>query len=237
MGKSDIASFLDTINSWDTKLTNDSAKKEVYQHLSKLPINVIHSSIDQILSEMNPALQRRSTKDGTFQFRRAIEKDAKSILNLVQGLAIYEKAFEEVEVNESIYQEDSGGDNPLYHCILLERYNPNICDNETQRNVKEVVGMGFFYFGYSFKKKHERFLFLEDLFIQKQYRGNGFGKAIMFTLAKISQSLHCDRFAWQALDWNTPALKFYESIGATICQGLQTLRLDKERIQSLRGGN
>lgn len=233
MGQSEIASFLDTINSWDAKLTNDSAKKEVCQDLSLLPINIIHSSIDEILSEMNPALQRRSNKDATFQFRRATENDAKSILNLVQGLAIYEKALEEVEVNESIYQQDGGGDNPFYHCILLERCNPDNCDNDA----KEVVGMGCFYFGYSFNKKHERFLFLEDLFIQKQYRGNGFGKAIMYTLAKISQNLFCDRFVWQALDWNTPALNFYDSIGASICQGLQTLRLDKKRIEALRAEN
>lgn len=270
MTKDSMSSFLDTINTWDIQLslsviksTKNQDSRIVNQESSatiltnNLTIIDIYNRINGILSFMNPAMYRRKTNlGGRFRLRYAFSEDAKSILNLVQGLAIYEKALDEVEVNESIYQIDGSGDNPLYHCILLERLNgssshDNDNDDDHDDATADVVGMGCFYFGHKTvisssnnsdtsksivnnknnNNNSERFLFLEDLFIQKEYRGNGFGKAIMYTLALISTNLNCNRFVWQALDWNDPALKFYSSIGANVCQGLMTLRLDKKRIQ------
>ena len=65
----------------------------------------------------------------------------------------------------------------------------------------------------------------KDLFIEKEYRGNGAGKLTMEALALIAVQLHCNRMVWAALDWNTPAIEFYKRLGATIQKGLITTRL------------
>ncbi len=262
MGKNQILSFLQSTNN-DYNLQvqehneykkNDEQNKSSYKAnnasitISKdvIPLEIIHEKIDHVLNQMNKTevmskrihVKNNNTegcKTYSFQLRRAIfdqynDNDAKSILKLVNGLALYEKALDEVHVNESIYQMDGNGNgngnNPLFHCILL-----NKVDDDNDCSV--VVGMGFFYFGHSMEY-NGRFLWLEDLFIEEKYRGNGFGKAIMYVLAGISKVIGCERFVWQALDWNTPALKFYDSIGANICQGLMTLRLDKDQIMSFQ---
>ncbi len=199
---------------------------------NNISIADINCVIDTTLSKINPSVKKRKRPSNSLslQLRRAVESDAKSILKLVHGLAVYEKALHEVHVNEEIYKLDGGGDNPMYHCILLE-------GEVLEGNVKSktVVGMGFFYFGRFINGG--RFLYLEDLFIEKEYRGNGFGKAIMYALAEIAQDLNCQNFVWQALDWNTPALNFYRSIGAAVCDGLITLRFDKERIDDYKFTN
>lgn len=238
-----MKSFLDTIHTWDNQLIFQKSKSSSPPN-NITTINDIRTCINDVLSFMNPAMVRKTNHD-KFQLRYACKDDAKSMLNLVQGLALYEKELHEVDVDEFTYQIDGSGENPLYHCILLEKIdttNNNNDGNTSNETNENVVGMGCFYFGYKTRKNgkdgkdsnvsYERFLFLEDLFIQKAYRGNGFGKAIMYTLAQLSINLNCNRFVWQALDWNEPALKFYNSIGAVVCEGLMTLRLDKKRIET-----
>lgn len=235
MGRDQIISFLNhqrsTYNSdlfpmIETK-TFDNNDEDSSYHNNIIALNQINDVIDDILFKLNISMkQQRNHHDNRnmFQLRRAYcNDDAGSILNLVNGLATYEKALDEVHVNESIYKADGGGDNPLFHCIILESREDN------HQSKGQVTGMAFFYFGYSLQNRG-RFLYLEDLFIQEKYRGNGFGKAFMYALAKISNSLDCERFVWQALDWNSPALNFYAGIGAEICQDLITLRFDKDRI-------
>ena len=149
--------------------------------------------------------------------------DADSIFDLVNGLAIYEKAQDEVAVTSEIYQRDGClVDHAIFHCILVKIH---------QDDKEVVVGMGFFYFGYDIENGG-RYLYLEDLFIKEEYRGKGYGKAVMTCLAEIAIKCNCSRFMWQALDWNTPALTFYEKIGAKICKGLRTVRLNESDISS-----
>ena len=228
MGREEMSSFADTQGKWDPKLSRPPTPMICGTGRlvgTNIHLKHIQDSIDSIVSKFNPAVKRRQNfSNCPLRLRRATESDAKSILKLVHGLASYEKALDEVHVDETIYQIDGGGENPLYHCILLEEDK-----GENENDVGAVIGMGFFYFGHSMVNGG-RFLYLEDLFIEKEYRGCGYGKAIMYVLAEIAQRLHSERFVWQALDWNAPALKFYNSIGAEICDGLITLRFDKERI-------
>jgi GNAT superfamily N-acetyltransferase len=69
-----------------------------------------------------------------------------------------------------------------------------------------------------------RFLYLEDLFLEVEYRQRGGGNLVMQTLAQICQSLQCTHLYWQALDWNTSGLQFYDKIGAEILEGVMTSR-------------
>ena len=273
MGRNEMSLFLKTLHTWDdhydvtttTTTTTNISDKSQNQKKNCIPCNLeqIHDTIDDIMSKINPAVGRRKNPSGcSLRLRRSTtedivggvidhtakkgKNDATSILNLVHGLALYEKALDEVHVNESIYQLDGSGENPLYHCILLEEVKGEInthsdgnsnnrndhnrnSNNSVNNEASTVVGMGFFYFGYSMEH-NGYYLFLEDLFIEKEYRSNGYGKSIMYVLAMIAEELKCKQFVWQALDWNTPALTFYDSIGAEICNELITVRLDRERI-------
>ena len=241
MGKSEISSFLATrdsvkvVSSTNTSITSNGNNK-CHDDISITP-QLVENTMDTILNTINTVMERRRKKESntgtciSLKLRRGTEQDAKSILSLVNGLASYEKALEEVHVNETIYRIDGSGEHPLYHCILLEKEMVEGDDDKDDSPV--VVGMGFFYFGYSIANDScGKFLYLEDLFIEEPYRGNGYGKAIMYALADICMQLDCERFVWQALDWNSPALKFYHSIGAKICDGLTTLRFDKDKIAS-----
>jgi ribosomal protein S18 acetylase RimI-like enzyme len=264
MDRDAMSSFLSTKSKYDSALcnpntdtatdTNTSSEDERNQNLVQktatttnhtISLENIHETIDLILSKINPAVGRRCMSNishgnhgsSKFRLRRAEHpSDAEAIYQLVKGLALYEKALEEVDVNETIYQLDSSGENPFYHCILLELDQVQMgtdVDNTNNDTSNKVVGMGFFYFGSSMtnnKNSPSPFLYLEDLFIEEEYRGNGFGKSIMYVLAEISKELGCERFVWQALEWNFPALKFYNSIGAKICDGLTTLRLSRENL-------
>jgi ribosomal protein S18 acetylase RimI-like enzyme len=255
MGKNQIISFLQSTNNNKLQLqqqseNHDKQYKTEFNSITStntiskdaIPLEIIHEKIDNVLNQMNETdmMNKRINVNNdtgcttySFQLRRAVfdqyhDNDAKAILKLVSGLALYEKALDEVDVNESIYEIDGNGNgnNPMFHCILLEK----VYDDD---DFPIVIGMGFFYFSYSLQY-NGRFLWLEDLFIEEKYRGNGFGKAIMYVLAGISKEIGCERFVWQALDWNTPALNFYDSIGANVCEGFMTLRLDKEQIKSFQ---
>lgn len=186
--------------------------------------------VNTVLSEMNSTAACKddgNDKKQTIKLRLAQRQDAASIFKLVNGLAVYEKAAHEVTITSEIYQRDGCGiDHPIFHCILVELQDTN-CDQS------HVIGMGFFYLGYS-ASNGGKYLYLEDLFVDEEYRGRGCGKSIMLSLADIASKSGCSRFVWQALDWNTPALNFYKGIGANICDGLVTLRLNEDQINGWR---
>ena len=228
MGIDDMIAFIGTRDKWGKQLeleSLDATSKETSTNTTDQAIDdSIQGVMDGVLSYMNTIIPKSEKQ--TMRLRRATSADAEIILKLVQGLALYEKALDEVSVSSSIYQRDGGDiDNPLFYCILVE--------SVVENTPVAVHGMGFFYLGYS--TSSGKYLFLEDLFIEKEYRGAGCGKAIMYSLADIATKLSCNRFVWQALDWNTPALNFYNSIGARICNGLMTIRLDEQRIDEMFG--
>jgi diamine N-acetyltransferase len=149
-------------------------------------------------------------------FRLAGPDDVETISHLVHQLAIYEKEPDAVNVSSTNYLVDgcSASEEPLFYCILAD------VPNEDEGVV--TCGMGVFFFGHVLEEG--RFLYLEDLFIEEAYRGMGGGKAIMERLALISLALDCCKFTWAALDWNTPALNFYQKIGATLKDELKLTR-------------
>jgi len=254
MGKEKIVSFLQNMkHKFDTELlpTNSyhkSIDKPTKNNMKvatkdKTEVQYIQETLDSILINMNIAIRKQRQKNqinsskAPLRLRRAEENDSSSILKLVNGLALYEKALDEVHVNEVIYQRDGGGDHPFFHCILLEedeneedKIQSSSSHHNNNNSNNHVVGMGFFYFGHAMKSGR-RFLYLEDLFVESNYRKGGYGTAVMTVLANLANELNCDRFVWQALDWNSPALAFYDKvIGATVCNGLYTLRFDKARM-------
>jgi GNAT superfamily N-acetyltransferase len=150
---------------------------------------------------------------------------------LVKGLADFENEPESVHVTKEQYRRDgfTSGQSPLFHCLLLEDPSSETITGEKNEQKPYVCGMGFTYFGFSFGEG--RFLYLEDLYIDKEYRGKGGGSMMMQVLKEVAQSTNCVRSVWQALDWNTPALTFYNKIGGRVQDGLITSRYASDDLQ------
>jgi len=134
------------------------------------------------------------------EIRQATAEDAALILRFIIELAIYEEAEIEVIATESDIKHSLFGSDSTTSAIIC-----NI-DNKP-------VGYAVYFFNYStWLGKHG--LYLEDLYVSPEHRGTGAGKALLKHLAKIAVSKNCGRFEWSVLDWNEPAIQFYQSIGA-----------------------
>ncbi len=94
------------------------------------------------------------------------------------------------------------------------------------------MGMAIYFFNYSTWQGRNG-LYLEDLFVEPEQRGAGIGKALLARLAAIAVERDCGRFEWSVLDWNTPAIEFYESLGARAQSEWVRYRLEGEALQAL----
>ena len=122
------------------------------------------------------------------------------MLHLIQDLATYEKAPEQVEAIEEDLLNTIFASDPRVFCDLVE------VDGQ-------IAGMAIWFLNYStWQAKHG--IYLEDLFIKPEYRGRGYGKALLKHLAKICDEKGYGRLQWGVLDWNSPAIEFYKSLGA-----------------------
>ncbi|MGA1158966.1 MAG: GNAT family N-acetyltransferase [Candidatus Nanopelagicaceae bacterium] len=151
--------------------------------------------------------------------RPAVKEDAPIILQLIKELAEYEKAPNEViatvkDIEATIFAED-----PKVFCELVE-----IDGN--------VVGMAIWFLNYStWQGRHG--IYLEDLYIKPEFRGKGFGKALLQHLARICSERGYGRFQWWVLDWNSPAIEFYHSIGAVPMSEWTVFRVSGEPLKKL----
>jgi GNAT superfamily N-acetyltransferase len=145
--------------------------------------------------------------------RPATADDLSQILAFIRALADYEKLSGEVTADETqlratLFPSDGA---PVAHCLLaLANGAP--------------AGFAIYFFNYStFLAKPG--LYLEDLFVQPEFRGQGIGKALLLHLAKSANARGCGRMEWSVLDWNQPAIEFYESLGARRMKEWQICRL------------
>ncbi|MCW8126661.1 GNAT family N-acetyltransferase [Microbulbifer halophilus] len=132
--------------------------------------------------------------------REANVADAALILRFVRELAVYEKAEHEVRATEQMIAESIVGETSTTHALICERDG-------------EPIGFAVYFFNYS-TWLGKNGLYLEDLYVTPDARGSGAGKALLRQLAKIAVERDCGRFEWSVLDWNRPAIDFYESLGA-----------------------
>ena len=134
------------------------------------------------------------------EIREATIEDSSLIVRFITELAIYEKAEHEVKATESNIQESLFGSDSKTKAVICSVAN-------------KPVGLAVYFFNYS-TWLGKQGLYLEDLYVTPECRGLGAGKALLQHLAKIALSKNCWRFEWSVLDWNEPAIRFYESIGA-----------------------
>lgn len=133
------------------------------------------------------------------EIRKAIEADLKIIHELVGELAVYEKAADEFIASLEEYQQD---------------YKAGIFDALVAEASGEVVGMALYYMAYSTWKG--RMMYLEDFVVKETFRRYGIGQLLFDAFLAEAQSQGCRLVKWQVLDWNTPAIKFYEKNDAVI---------------------
>ena len=151
--------------------------------------------------------------------RVATPNDTATIFDLINALAEYEKLAHEVTGSIEALTEHLFGDRPVVEALLADV-------NETS------VGFALFFTNYStFLTKPG--LYLEDLFVLPEYRGLGIGKSLLRHLAKLAVERNCGRLEWSVLDWNEPAIGFYERMGAAVLPDWRTCRVTGEHLLHL----
>ncbi|HMQ07523.1 MAG TPA: GNAT family N-acetyltransferase [Saprospiraceae bacterium] len=128
-----------------------------------------------------------------FEVQKASEQDLPSIYELVKELAVYEKEPDAVSASLNDYQND---------------FRNNIFQSLVAKNKKSIAGMAIFYPAYSTWKG--KMLFLEDIIVTKSYRNQGIGQLLFDAILKLAKEENYRLVKWQVLDWNEPAIKFYE---------------------------
>lgn len=157
-------------------------------------------------------------KENNLSFRYATRDDVELVLYFIKSIAKYEKMEDEVIATKESLE-----------YWLFDKKQAEVIfamlDNKE-------IGFALFFHNFStFQGKAG--LYLEDIFILEQYRGKGYGKAIFKELANIALKRGCGRMEWCCLDWNTPSINFYKSMGATPMDTWTTYRLDREKIEKL----
>jgi GNAT superfamily N-acetyltransferase len=151
--------------------------------------------------------------------RPATAKDAALIVQFVRDLAEYERDPKAAVATEHDFIRDGFGADPKFKVVFAE------WDGEP-------AGFALFFYNYSTWQGRPG-LYLEDLFVKPEFRGKGIGKALLLHLAKIAVENNCGRYQWQVLDWNTPAIDFYKSLGAEIMKEWLTMRVEGDALQRL----
>lgn len=154
----------------------------------------------------------------SFTIRKATENDIPTIFHLITQLAIYEKLEHEVVATEET----------LKQTIFVENYAEVIIGEEDG----QPVGFALFFHNYStFLSKPG--IYLEDLFVEVAHRGKGYGKKLLAELARIAKERNCGRLEWSVLNWNTPSIEFYKSLGAKPMDEWTVYRMTEQEINDL----
>ena len=155
---------------------------------------------------------------GNLTFRYATENDCAKILFFIKELAAYENLLDEVVATEELYKE-----------WLFEKKKAEVifaCENGNE------VGFALFFHNFSTFLGRAG-IYLEDLFVLPEYRGKGYGKAILKQLARIAVERKCGRLEWVCLDWNQPSIDFYLSLGAEPMKDWTVYRIAGQTLTEL----
>ena len=147
--------------------------------------------------------------------RKATKNDMPSVLELIQELATFEKEPDAVVVTVDDLVRDGFSANPLFQCFVAE------VDGE-------IIGMALYYYRYSTWKG--KTIHLEDLIVKESKRGTGAGFALYKEIIKQGKAENVRRIEWNVLDWNTPAIDFYEKSGAKVLGDWRVVHMDETGI-------
>ena len=158
-----------------------------------------------------------------FDIRAAARADVPAVHAMIRALAEYEKLAHLVVATESDLDAALFGSRPTAEVLVAKRSG-------------EAVAFALFFHNFSTFLGRPG-LWLEDLFVQPQHRRLGCAQALLRALAVIARERGCGRFEWAVLDWNAPAIAFYESLGATILPDWRIVRVVGPALETLAGGD
>jgi GNAT superfamily N-acetyltransferase len=153
--------------------------------------------------------------------RAATPADVPQILTFIRALAAYEREPGAVTATEADLLRDGFGPNPFYSCLIAEQEG-------------RPAGFAFYFFNYSTWKGRPG-LYLEDIFVHPEFRGQGIGRALLERVAAVAVEKNCPRLQWEVLDWNTPAIEFYRAMGAEFLDEWRNVRVTGEALSRLAG--
>ncbi len=154
--------------------------------------------------------------------RFATPDDVPDILRLIRDLAEYERALHEVKATEEQLRESLFADDPKVFAHVVEHEG-------------RVVGFALWFLTFStWNGTHG--IYLEDLYVEPRFRGHGYGKALLTELARIADDRGYGRVEWAVLNWNTPAIAFYEPLGARPQDEWTVYRLTGETLAKAARG-
>ncbi|NJB93117.1 GNAT family N-acetyltransferase [Xanthomonas arboricola] len=156
------------------------------------------------------------------QIRAATLDDVALLHELITALAVYEREPDAVKASPQDLRASLFGEGATAHAL--------ICEQDGQ-----ALGFAVYFFNYSTWLGRNG-LYLEDLFVRPQARGQGAGLALLRHLARLAVQRGCGRFEWSVLDWNQPAIDFYQAAGARPMDGWTVYRLDGERLVAFAAG-
>ncbi len=152
-----------------------------------------------------------------FNIRNAQTEDMSEVLQLIHELAVFEKEEDAVEVTIADLQRDGFGKEKLFHCF--------VADTEDG-----IGGMALVYPRYSTWKGPV--IHLEDLIVTEKMRGTGLGSALLTEVVKYGSQLGVKRISWEVIDWNEPAIAFYEKKGARVMRDWDVVQLDEKGMSA-----
>jgi len=156
-----------------------------------------------------------------FTLRPARREDTGELLRLIHALAVYEKLEEMAVGTAGLLGTALFGPRPAAEAVMAE------CGGR-------AVGFALFFTTFStFLCKPG--IYLEDLFVEPEHRGAGIGKALLQHLASLAVERGCGRLEWRVLDWNTPSIRFYESLGAVLLPEWELVRMTEPGFRRLAG--
>jgi GNAT superfamily N-acetyltransferase len=152
------------------------------------------------------------------KIREGTKADLPCALELVKELALYEKAPHEVINTVALMEEDGFGENPIFGFFVAE-------------TSKGIVGISIYYWRYSTWKGKR--LYLEDIVVTESERGNGYGKLLFDRTMQQALDSKCSGMMWQVLDWNEPAINFYNKYGSKLDGEWINCNLESDQIRAL----
>ena len=151
--------------------------------------------------------------------RPATVGDVPLILEFIRGIAIYEKLEHQFVATEELLQTELFGERPVAEVLLVFADDAPAAYAVFFHNYSTFLG--------------RRGLYLEDIFVKPEFRRRGIGRMLLKHLAKLAVERCCGRFEWTVLDWNTPAIKFYEELGAEVLPEWRICRLTGDALNRL----
>jgi GNAT superfamily N-acetyltransferase len=155
--------------------------------------------------------------------RRARQSDLDTIIDLIRGLAEYEREPDAVRLEREDLRRHLFGPRPYAEVIMAETAGG------------DTVGFALFFHNFS-TWTGKPGIYLEDLFVRPEHRGKGYGRALLVELARLAVERGCGRLEWSVLDWNEPALRFYRALGAEAMDEWTVQRVTGEALERLARG-